>query len=107
MKLVYIASPYTKGDVAQNVRRQFEVADYLVKINFLPYPPLFSHFWHFLFPHPHEFWMMIDLEMIRRCDILLRLSGESSGADREVEFAKSIGIPVVYSIKELNESRWR
>jgi len=104
-KLVYIASAYSLGDVAQNVRRQFEVAEELIKLDYLPYPPLFSHFWHLVFPHPHVYWMVIDLEMVRRCDILLRLPGVSSGADQEVEFATSLGIPVVYSIEELTRRR--
>lgn len=33
--------------------------------------------------------------------LYLRLPGESSGADREEEFARKLGIPVFYSISEL------
>jgi hypothetical protein len=55
--VVYIASPYTKGDAAVNVRNSFEVADKLASYGYLPFPPLFSHFWHMIFPHPYEFWM--------------------------------------------------
>ena len=74
--VVYIASPYTKGDVAVNVRESFVVADKLVSLGFLPFPPLFSHFWHFLIPHQYEFWTILDLEWILHCDCVLRICCE-------------------------------
>lgn len=101
MRIVYIASPYTIGDVAKNVRKQFEAAECLYNAGFLPYPPLFTHFWHFLFPHPYEYWTRLDMEWIRRCDFLLRLPGESNGADEEVRFALTHKIPVYFSIESL------
>jgi hypothetical protein len=45
--------------------------------------------------------MELDNEWVLRCDALLRLPGESQGADAEVELAKKHGIPVFYSIEEL------
>jgi hypothetical protein len=45
--------------------------------------------------------MQLDFEKIKRCDVLLRLSGESSGADREVDFALSINKMVVYDLTDL------
>jgi len=99
--VVYIASAYTKGDVAINVRKSFIAADKLAKLGYLPFPPLFTHFWHFLVPHAYEFWIGMDLEWILHCDCLLRLPGESSGADKEVKFAIQNNIPVYYSIQEL------
>jgi hypothetical protein len=101
MVVVYIASPYTIGDVALNVRRQLETADRLISLGYCPVAPLLTHFQHLSFPRPYEDWMRIDLEMIRRCDVLLRLEGESPGADREVAHAISNGIPVVRSVDEL------
>jgi hypothetical protein len=101
MVVVYIASPYTIGDVAFNVRRQLEMSDRLMSLGYCPVAPLLTHFQHLCFPRPYEDWMLVDLEMISRCDVLLRMEGESSGADREVAHALSIGIPVVYSVDEL------
>lgn len=100
-KTVYIASPYTKGDVAVNVRNSFLVADKLAELGFAPFPPLYSHFWHFLSPHPYEFWMEQDNEWVLRCDCLLRIAGESSGADKEVAIALENDIPVFYSMYDL------
>jgi len=102
MITVYIASPYTKGDVALNVRESFFAADELVKLGYAPFPPLFSHFWHFLSPKPYDVWMKLDKEWVLRCDCLLRLPGESIGADEEVKLAVDNNIPVFYSIGELS-----
>jgi hypothetical protein len=101
MITVYIASPYTLGDVAVNVRESLLAADKLVELGYAPYPPLYSHFWHFLSPKPYKTWLELDNEWVLRCDALLRLPGESQGADAEVELAKKHGIPVFYSIEEL------
>lgn len=101
MKRVYIASPYTIGDVAVNVRNQLEMAHILMDMGFCPIVPLFTHFQHMVYPRPYEDWLAIDLCKIEVCDFLLRLPGESKGADMEVEHAKKLGIPVVYSYQEL------
>jgi hypothetical protein len=39
--------------------------------------------------------------LIERCDAILRLAGESKGADNDVKLAKERGIPVYYHIDEL------
>lgn len=102
MKLkVYIASPYTKGDVAVNVKRQLDMADALMTHGYVPFAPLYSHFQHMAHPRPYQDWIDIDLEWVPACDVLLRLDGDSSGADGEVAFAQKCGIPVVYSLDEL------
>ena len=99
--VVYIASPYTKGDVAVNVHNALNIADKLAKLGFIPYVPIWTHFWHLVSPHPYEFWTKMDLEFVKRCDCVLRIGGESKGADNEVIYAKSIGIPVYYSIEDI------
>ena len=101
MKKVYIASPYTIGDVAVNVRAQLQVFDILADNGFCPFAPLLSHFQHMYHPRPYEDWLKFDYEWILVCDYLLRLPGESSGADKEVELAKKNNIPVFYSVEDL------
>jgi hypothetical protein len=102
MKRIYIASPYgPNGDTAVNVRRSLEAANALAEAGLAPFAPLLSHFWHFLFPHPSAFWMAMDMEWVRACDALLRLSGASDGADQEVALAHTIGIPVFYSVEKV------
>lgn len=101
---VYIASPYsTSGDIAENVHLQMETANTLIGLGFCPFVPLLTHFQHLMFPRPYEDWMKQDTEWVKVCDCLLRLGGESKGADREVKYALSLGKPVVYSVEDLVE----
>lgn len=103
-KIVYVASPYTNGDKEENVELQIVAAELLRNAGFLPFWPLHSHYWQQLYPHPYEFWMLMDFEWIPKCDILLRLPGESQGADKEVKLAQELDIPVYYSLFTLIES---
>jgi len=100
---VYIASPYSKGDHATNVSRSIDCADKLIDEGFAPFNPLLYHFHHQLHPRPYEDWMMLDIEWLWFCDALLRLHGESPGADREVEYARDNSIPVFYSTEQIKE----
>jgi hypothetical protein len=98
---VYVAGPYSKGDVAVNVRDAIAAGDQLLGLGYVPYIPHFTHFWHMLFPKPYERWLEYDNHWIPCCDVLLRLPGDSGGADKEVALAQSLGKPIVYSIGEL------
>src|SRR6267142_4253439 len=100
---VYVAGPYTKGDFAINVRNAYEAANRLADLGFAPFVPHATHFWHMLFPRPYEFWLKLDNEFLPCCAAFLRLPGESSGADKEVQLAKTLKIPVFTSIEALAE----
>lgn len=104
MVKVYISSPYSIGDVAVNVKRQIDASNELMDMGFVPFVPLYSHFQHMIHPRPYEDWIKVDLEWVRSCDCLLRLEGESKGADKEVKLANELNIPVYYSFEELYEA---
>ena len=101
--VIYIAAPYTNGDVGQNIKRVIDCADDLSKLGHTPFIPHLAHFWNIISPKPVEFWCEYDLVWLDLCDALLRLPGESVGADNEVWAAKAKCIPVYYSIKGLME----
>lgn len=103
-RLIYIASPYTVGDQALNVRRQIEVADELLKRGHIAYCPCLNHFWHIISPKSWETWLKIDLEILSRCDAILRLDGISSGADIEVKEGLRLGMPIYYSLEDISNS---
>jgi len=105
MKRVYIASPYSTGDQAVNVRRQIDCAEELMNLDFVPYAPLLSHFQHLVHPRSIKDWYKFDNEWVRTCHYLLRLPGKSKGADDEVELAERQGIPVFHDIEELVKAR--
>jgi hypothetical protein len=95
---IYIAGPYTKGDVAMNVRAAITAGNYVAHFGHTPFIPHLTHFWHMMWPHEDvNFWYEQDIVWLRQCEALLRLKGESKGADKEVEIAKEMGIPIYYS----------
>ncbi len=98
---VYVAGPYTQGDVAINVRRAMLAASELMDHGYAPYVPHLTHFEHMAFPRPYNDWLKQDNQFLPCCDALLRLPGDSTGADGEVEFAERLGIPVFKSIEDL------
>ncbi len=100
-KLVYIAGPYTLPDPVQNTHRTITVADELIFDGFIPYIPHLTLLWHLVSPRNVQFWYDYDYHMLKRCDALLRIEGESVGADKEVAWAKELGIPVFYSMYDL------
>lgn len=101
--LVYVASPYTRGDKEMNLIRHKLAGNELISAGYVPILPLLYHYQDKLFPQPYETWLQIDLEILRRCDCVLRLEGDSDGADAEVEFAKGMYLPVFYTLDELNK----
>jgi hypothetical protein len=98
---VYIAGPYTNGDRDRNVHEAIRVANILADHGFAPYVPHFTHYWDIRHKRPYEFWLELDNEFLRCCDAVLRIPGESNGADKEVALAGEIGIPVFTSVGEL------
>jgi len=112
--IIYIASPYTNGDPAINVRFQCRIFDQLLSDGRVwPIAPLWTHFQHTLFPRPYEDWLEYDKAFLHLYDGCLRLNAEesalnymeedSSGADGEVEAFQLMGKPVFYSIESLYE----
>lgn len=101
MKYVYIAGPYAHPDPVENTHRVIKVADYLGQLGYVPFVPHMTMLWHLVIPHEPAFWYDYDLEWLARCDALLRLPGESWGADREVERAQLLGLPVFHDVNDL------
>lgn len=112
--VVFIASPYTKGDPAMNAHFQCRVFDQLLaEGKVLPVAPLWSHFQHMMFPRPYEDWIGYDQAMLPRYDACLRLDAvvddlgykvsESAGADNEVATFRRLGKPVFFDIESLYE----
>lgn len=104
--LVYVAGPL--GDKHlwnENTRRAIEWSDRLIALapNVVTYVP------HSYGPRyeehsergvrEYEWWLHHCLQMVRRCDALLRVEGPSPGADREAALAHRIGLPVFHSVE--------
>src|SRR3546814_16537408 len=84
--VVYIASPYSKGDPAINTNFQCKIFDRLLgdgKV--LPIAPLWSHFQHTLFPRPYQNWIDYDQALLHIYDCCLRLTAEHASGYQHYE----------------------
>jgi len=104
MKFVYIASPYTSIDNFIAVQKQIEAANFLIDNGFVAISPLLnSVLLNMQKERDWTTWIAIDLELLSKCDALIRLPGESKGADIEVDYARLNGIPVYADMRLLLE----
>lgn len=98
---IYVAGPYSQGNVTENVRLAYKAANELADLGYAPFVPHATHFWDLLFPRPYSFWLELDNTFLPHCDGLLRLPGPSDGADAEVLLARAQGIPVFETVFDL------
>ena len=130
MKRIYIACPISRGDLKHNVDQATAAFLKLAKAGHAPFNPAWSVYakpaevFHLagietpdLRPHvycrattdgapgmSHAEWLAIDFAWVAVSDAVLRLPGESKGADRETAEAERLGIPVFHSVADL--LRW-
>jgi hypothetical protein len=100
-KRLYLAGPYSQGDVARNVKIAIGIWHITHNLGFSPFCPHLSHFLHMQITLLYDDWIAYDLEWLRICDALYRIQGPSKGADLEVEEAKRLNIPVFYCLDDL------
>lgn len=104
---VFIAGPYTKPDPDFNTVLAMDKWHILYHKGCVPICPHLSHFLHIHGQKDekkeisYEEWCAYDIELLKECDALYRFPGESPGADKEVEFAKGLGMPVFTSIADV------
>jgi len=103
---VYIAGPVTKGIYVENMRQAIEAADVISERGHFPFTPHLFDLWALMSPVKKNQTFMFEQvsHWLQFCDIIVRLPGESSGADREVSMAYDKGIPVYYGVQEFKES---
>jgi len=102
---VYIAGPITKGMWDENIGRGIEAYNRLLDLGFAPYLPHLNFFPALSKRRPFETWIKLDLEYLKCCDAVLRLPGESKGADIECAEAQKFGKSVFYDIDKICEYR--
>jgi hypothetical protein len=122
-KRIYIACPISKGVLVENIRQADAAMLALMKAGYSPFNPALSCYcggsrasftdgsgcyatadrkanggFQTL---SHRDWLDMDFAWIEVCHAVLRLPGESVGADAEVAFARERGVPVFHSIDDL------
>jgi nucleoside 2-deoxyribosyltransferase len=94
---IYLAGPFSDDPVANTARAvaagvRLHRAGYVVLI-----PHVACQF--AADADGYEAAMAQCMGWIERCDALVRLPGHSPGADREVERARALGLPVFYGVE--------
>jgi len=100
---VYIAGPYTRGDTGWNVSQAMTAAHRLLNFGHAPYVPHLNHFLHLLHARSYEDWMELDMAWLAMAEALIRLPGDSPGADKEVAYARDHHILVYQSVDQFLE----
>lgn len=101
---VYIAGP--KGEQFINVRNAVLVGQAVLDVDHDPFIPHLCAFWSMITGEAdYEKWMNYDMEWLKVSDVLVRMPGESSGADREVARAKELHIPII-TMYDLDDFGW-
>lgn len=100
---VYVSGPLSSsGNRLDNVQRAIDAGVELIKLG---YAPLVPHLTHYMDPTDslgHDPWIEVDIPWVSCADAVLRLPGDSTGADAECYTAKQCGIPIYYSIADLD-----
>lgn len=100
---VYIAGPITNGDQLRNIGVAIEAFNSLLSMGYVPFcPHAMTYTAHMVCPRAHGEWMEFDYQWLEQCHCVLRLPGESTGADLEVVHAGSNGIPVFHTIGDMD-----
>jgi len=105
--IVYIAGPYS-SDPETNVANAMCVAELVLTKGGIPFIPHLTHFWELFAPKEFEFWMAYDLILIASFDkvVLVRIPGESTGADIEELFFNRAGYRT-YMLEDIKDENFR
>ncbi len=103
LKTVYIAGPYSGGNVEDNVRAAVNAAHAVMDLGVTPFVPHLCHYLHLVKERSYEDWMSYDFVWLDRSDALLRLPGISPGAERELKRMQALSRPVFYNLSTLAE----
>lgn len=102
MARVYVAGPMSHGDLMDHVRSAILHAQELVSHGHAPMVPQLSLMWQIVHPNPWDVWLYtVDLPWVEVADAVLRLPGESKGADVECQHARERDIPVFHTVQEV------
>lgn len=118
--MIYVSGPLTKfpegANEEWNVYRALHVGELVWELGMLPYVPHLTLYWYRAQQTFQKFgfrpwnpgqWLMLDLEVLQRCDGLVRILGQSAGADIETRMARLFGIPQTVIDLEWSHSRIR
>lgn len=105
--IVYISGPITLGDRNWNVYQAFDAQRKLMDAGFSTINPMASTCFPFAWERGYDadVWMDCDYPLVAASAAVLRLPGESAGADLEVAYATDANIRVYHDLEQLVSDR--
>ena len=94
---IYISGPITMGNRKHNFKQAAIAQVVLIKHGMAVFNPMLSMRLPGAFKISHKEWLDNDLPWVESSDAVLRLKGESVGADMENAHAREHGVPVFTS----------
>lgn len=94
--IVYISGPITKGDKNHNLYQAMVAHKQLLEAGFSVINPMPSMIYPFNHEIEHLAWLENDLPHVAAAHAVLRLPGESLGAEMECQWAEEKGVPIYY-----------
>jgi len=100
---VYICGPVTTGDMVKNQNDGADAQVELIRRGFAPLNPTLSLSLSEIHRRRirHTEWVDVAYAWIECCDAVLRLPGNSVGADLKCDYAVDLGKPVFRSVASL------
>jgi len=94
---VYLAGPlHGSGRTTENIHRVLKAAHRIRAAGMVPFIPHLFAFWDMVEPHEGDYWLSMDEAWLRKCDVLVRLTGVSPGSSKEEVWASEINLPIYY-----------
>lgn len=103
MLKIYISGPITIGNQEANVTQAMQAHHELMDLGYYPFCPHLGYYLDRMQERPWKEWIEHDLQWIEHCDALLRLPGDSVGAEIEARFAKHLEKMVFDDLTELQQ----
>jgi len=106
LRVVYVAGPLfgpNDWEIRRNIHRAASLGYEVAKLGAYPVIPHTNTGSVFIGTMSPEFWYAGTLELLRRCDAIILVSGweESRGAVAEIAEAKRLNMPVFERVEEL------
>ena len=99
---VFISGPMsTSGEPGPNLHQAVVAAAILMRSGHTPFVPHLTWIADAISPCSIDQWMRWDKEWLLQCEAVIRLPGDSRGADEEVRLARENEMPVYESVNEL------
>jgi hypothetical protein len=97
---IYISGPMAGApgsSYVENIRKGIDAAEAVERLGGVPYLPHTNALWGITYPaKDYKTIIERDLAWVEACHALVRIPGESRGADDECSYARELNIPVFH-----------